>query len=232
MLYFYPIEYGIIYIQGGCDMDIIKLWNEGNASDWDEALDAYYETPSVKRNQEVEKLMDSIDSNRIREMSVQDFYLFLHDEYFVWKYTAKNRLATTRKQLEKYEAEGMSQLEKAQKGIFRAFDEDPEDTEELLYKATRIYGLGTAGASGLLAVLFPEYYGTVDQFLVYALRKLENLPEYATLERMNPEGLTIKDGIVLEDILRRKTKELNEKFATQEWTPKKVDMILWTYRDE
>ena len=34
-------------------MDIIKLWNEGSASDWDEALVAYYETPSLKRNLEL-----------------------------------------------------------------------------------------------------------------------------------------------------------------------------------
>lgn len=213
-------------------MDIIKLWNEGSASDWDEALAAYYETPSVKRNLELEKSMDSIDSEKIREMSVQDFYRFLYDEYFVWKFTAKNILAFSRKKLERYETEGMPQLEKIQKGIFRAFDEDPEDTEELLCKASRINGLGTAGASGLLAVLFPEYYGTVDQFLVYSLCKLENLPEHAMLERIKPKDLSIKDGIVLENILRKKAKELNEKFATQEWTPKKVDMILWTYREE
>ena len=208
-----------------------ELWNSTKEDDWIEAFGLYSKRLTDAQKQ-LEDYMDNLNSEQVRNMSVQDFYQFLHDEYFVWKYTAKNRLATTRKYLEKYETEGMSQLEKAQKRIFRAFDEDPEDTEELLCKATRIYGLGTAGASGLLAVLFPEHYGTVDQFLVYALRKLSNLPEHAALERMNPKELKIKDGIVLEDILRRKAKELNEKFATQEWTPKKIDMILWAYREE
>lgn len=212
-------------------MDIVKLWNEGNKSDWEAALAAYYETPSVKKNPELEKRMDNLDPEYIREMSVQDFYRFLHDEYFVWKFTAPNRLATTRKCLERYESEGMSQLERIQKGILRAFDDDPEDTEELLCKAKRIYGLGTAGASGLLAVLFPEYYGTVDQYLVYSLRSIDNLPERTALEKMNPEGLTTSDGIVLESILRRKAKELNEKFNSSEWNPKRIDMILWAYRE-
>lgn len=212
-------------------MEINNLWYYGSNSDWENALAAYYKTPSVIRNIELEKSMDSINANKIRNMPVKEFYQFLHDEYFVWKYTAKNRLTTTRKQLEKYEDEGMPQLEKTHRGIFRAFDEDPNDTEELLYKATRIYGLGTAGASGLLAILFPEYYGTIDQFLVYSLRKIDHLPEHSVLNNMNPEGLTIKDGIVLESILRRKSKELNDMIGSAEWNPKKIDMVLWAYRE-
>ena len=58
-----------------------------------------------------------------------------------------------------------------------------------MFKITiQIHGLGTAGVSGLLAVLFPEHYGTIDQFVVYALRKLE-LPEQSVLEKMNPEKM-------------------------------------------
>ena len=149
-------------------MDIVKLWCEGNESDWRSAPAAYYDNPSVKRNIDIELRMDNISPESIRQMTAHEFFQFLHDEYFVWKYTAKNRLATTRNHLKRYEEEGMAKLEKIQRGIFRAFDEDPKDTEELLCKAQRIYGLGTAGASGLLSILFPEYYGTVDQFLVYA----------------------------------------------------------------
>ena len=213
-------------------MDILTLWYEGKESDWRTALSAYYDNPSVNRNKDIESKMDTINSDNIRRMTVQEFYRFLHDEYFVWKYTAKNRLATTRSHLEKYEAEGMIQLEKVQRGIFRAFDEDPEDTEELICKAKRIYGLGTAGASGLLAILFPEYYGTIDQYLVYSLRRIEGLPEHSALNKMKPESLTTKDGVVLEAILRRKATELNEKFDSNEWNPKKIDMILWAYNRE
>ena len=66
-------------------MDIIKLWYNGSNTDWENALANYYETPSVKRNLELEKRMDSLDSELIRNMSVNEFYDFLHDEYFVWK---------------------------------------------------------------------------------------------------------------------------------------------------
>ena len=208
-------------------MDIVKLWHDGNESDWKEALHRYYENPTVKQNKELEKRMDEVTPETIKKMTVQEFYRFLHEEYFVWKYTAKNRLTTTRKQLEKYEQEGMEKLEVIRHKIFRAFDDDPEDTEELLCKAQQIHGLGIAGASGFLAILFPEYYGTIDQFLVYALWRVENLPEHSVLEKIKPESLSIEDGIILENILRKKAKELNEKFDSAEWNPKKIDMILW-----
>ena len=93
-------------------MNIIRLWNEGSKTDWENALAEYYKVPSVKRNLELEKRMDKLNSDSIRNLNVEAFYQFLHKEYFVWKYTAKNRLATTRKQLERYETEGMSTLKK------------------------------------------------------------------------------------------------------------------------
>ena len=46
---------------------------------------------------------------------------------------------------------------------------------------------------------------------------------------MNPEGLKIKDGIILVNIMKEKAAELNAKFNTDFWTPRKIDMILWAY---
>ncbi len=37
---------------------------------------------------------------------------------------------------------------------------------------TEIHELGIASASGLLSILFPEYFGTVDQFAVEQLREI------------------------------------------------------------
>ena len=88
-------------------------------------------------------------------------------------------------------------------------------------------GLGPAGASGLLAVLFPAKFGTVDQFVVHALRKVRRLPERDALKRMNAESLTVSDGVVLIEIMRRKAISLNELLKTSGWTPRKVDKVLW-----
>ena len=97
--------------------------------------------------------------------------------------------------------------------------------------AMQIRGLGTAGASGLLSLLFPALYGTVDQFVVKALLQVPDLPQRQQLERMNPEGLTVSQGVVLIEIMIRKAQQLNVQFDSRDWTPRKVDMVLWAVRD-
>lgn len=92
-----------------------------------------------------------------------------------------------------------------------------------------IHGLGCAGASGLLSLLYPRTFGTVDQFAAKALREVNGLPEANVLRLMNENSLTTKEGVVLFRIMQRKAAQLNELFRTLEWTPRKIDMILWTY---
>jgi hypothetical protein len=107
---------------------------------------------------------------------------------------------------------------------------DTNDIAGALLLAQRIPGLGTAGASGLLALLYPHAFGTVDQYVVKALRILPRLPEATLISVMNPESLTADDGIVLIRIMRRQASELAIAFASTKWTPRAVDKVLWTYR--
>lgn len=44
---------------------------------------------------------------------------------------------------------------------------------------------------------------------------------------MNPAGLTIADGVVLTEIMRRKASSLNELLDAGGWTPRKIDKVLW-----
>ena len=205
-------------------MILNMLWNEGKESDWKEALVKYYSNPYDRY---LERRMEELLPSDLEMMNVNEFYSFLYDEYFVWKYTAKNRLATTRNSLLKYESEGLAALEHIQHSIIQAYNEDPNDTGTLLEITRRIHGLGIAGASGLLSVFYPEYYGALSQFLVYSLLEVDGLKEHDLLLQINPQILTMKDGILLESILRSKATDLNLQFNTTEWTPRKIDMILW-----
>ena len=221
-------------------MNISDLWHCGKELDWKEALTEYCKVTSVGKNIDLERRMQNITPEYVRNMTIDEFYQFLYNEYFVWKYTAKNRLTTTRKLLTRYKVEGMDQLEKARVKIFKAYYEDPEDTEELLWKTQHIHGLGTAGASGLLSILFPKHYGTLDQYVVRALFEIKDLDEFPFIEKIhrkidspkNSYSLTIDDGVILENILRCKAKELNAKFNSDEWSPRKIDMILFASRDD
>jgi len=206
-------------------LTINTLWHSRSSTDWQRTLDSYWNHLSFK-NISVEKELEMIDSNEISAMSAVQFYEFLHDKYFVWKYTAANRLATSRKHLERYVDENrMNELEWIHRNLFSF---DLADISLGLRIAMNIRGLGSAGASGLLAILFPEYFGTIDQFVVTALCSIEGLEENSRLAAMKPENLTEKDGVVIISILRNKAAVLNKEFATTQWTPRKIDKILWS----
>ena len=202
------------------------LWNHGSEIAWHTALDHYYEL-LTDEERVLDHYMENIDTDKISKLSALEFYTFLHDRYFVWKYTAKNRLATTRKSLRRYIDENrLSDLANIHQRLFSA---DLTNIEECLYVATEIQGLGPAGASGLLSILFPQNFGTIDQYVVKALKEIDRLPYKAELAKMNPDSLSMKNGVLLIRILREQAVRLNQQFNTDFWTPRKIDMVLWAF---
>jgi hypothetical protein len=207
-------------------MTITELWHSSDERAWNEALERYmrFVKPAdvgLVRN------LEPLDLERVRLLDAQGWYDFIYHEYFRWKYTAANRLATTRKSLSKYVEFGT--LDELLSIKDRLFSLPKQDIEQALRVASSIRGLGIAGASGLLTLMYPENFGTVDQFVVKALREVDDLPQRQALERMNPEGLKPSDGAILIQIMRDKAADNNRKFMTDVWTPKKIDEILWTY---
>ena len=170
--------------------------------------------------------MEILDVERIRGLDARAWYDFLMNEYFRWKYTAPNRYASTTKHLRQYADSGdLAALARIKDRLF-AFDLN--DMKAGLSIATAIRGLGPAGASGLLAVMFPVAFGTADQFVVKALRSVPDLPESPVVAKMKPDQLTLQDAAVLIAIMRRKAVQNDQAFRTSRWTPRMVDKVLWT----
>ena len=205
---------------------IDELWKSANSDIWEKALQRYWNFVKSS-NIALEQSMEKLNTNQLRWLDAQGWYEFLRDKYFRWKYTANNRYATTTGNLLRYINENaLDELHKIKLGLISL---DPSDIAHGLITAQKIRGLGPAGASGLLSLLYPGSFGTIDQFAVKALRAVKDLPETDVLQRMNEVSLTTKDGIVLIQIMRRKAMQLNQLFRSTEWTPRKIDMILWTY---
>ena len=203
------------------------LWNYGTEANWLDALNQY-ETVINERSAEtqlIEEFMDQLCAEDVKKMSPREFYDFLYEKYFFWVFTQKNRLATTRKHLQRYvEEDRLFELDSIHKELFETTH---TDVEECLTIAMRIRGLGIAGASGLLSVLFPYKFGGVNEFIATTLRGIEGINYRQELLEMNPALLTAKDGVVLTKIFREKADELNRRFETDFWTPRKIDKVLW-----
>ena len=186
-----------------------ELWKSSDSKSWHDALQRYWDfvTPV---NLALERRMEKLDINDLRLLNSKGWFDFLHDEYFRWKYTAVNRYATTTRSLNRYAEEGL--LDKLYNIKQQLLSLNTSDIGSALDKAKEIRGLGTAGASGLLALMYPSVFGTVDQFVVKALRSVEGLPEASILARMNENSLTVQDGVALIRILQRKAIEINRLF--------------------
>jgi hypothetical protein len=207
-------------------IEIAELWHWGESKLWDQALDRYWKLIRPA-NETLEREMENLDLLRLRNLDEQGWYDFLRDEYFRWKYTAANRYATTTRNLKQYVDEGkLQELYRIKECLLSL---DHRDITQGLAVACKIKGLGTAGASGLLSLMYPQTYATVDQFVVKALREVDDLPEAALLKQMNPMRLTIKDGVLLIQIMGDKAADNNRMFQTADWTPRKIDKVLWTY---
>ncbi len=205
---------------------VAELWYTADVREWDRALEKYWSLVKPQ-NLALERELNSLQLESLRSLSPTEWYEFLHEKYFRWKYTAANRLATTRARLRSYVDENA--LEALDLIRQRLLTLDLEDIRTALAIATAIRGLGTAGASGLLALIYPHAFATVDQFVVRALSEVGDPSIASAVSSMNPEGLKSEDGVVLVRILRRKAQENNRTFGSTDWTPRKIEMILWTY---
>jgi hypothetical protein len=206
---------------------ISSLWYSKNESDWINALNSYWNYVRP-RNLQLEQKLNNLELKQISELNESGWYRFLHDEYFRWKYTAPNRYITTTNSLKKYLQ--FNELTKLDNIRHRLLNIDHSNIIVGLRIAQEIYGLGIAGASGLLSLMYPQYFATVDQFVVKALMDIESLPEIDRLKKIKPESLTLQDGVFLINILSKKATENNITFKCTRWTPRKIDMILWAAR--
>ena len=206
--------------------EVAQLWQSTSEIDWNNALKRYWRFVK-KENEELERALDRMDIDRVQEFTPEQWYDFLLKEYFPWKYTAPNRLVTTRTHLIRHKEErGLGELDLIRRELLQ-FNTD--DTRLGIRIATKIPGLGVAGASGLLSLMYPSKFATVDQFVVKTLREIPNLPEQAVLNKINPEGLSERDGAILIGILQRKAAKLNMAFGTSDWNARLIDKVLWTY---
>jgi hypothetical protein len=196
---------------------VAALWRSNGARDWHDVLAHYWD---LVEDRELERHLDALDLDRLRRMDARGWYEFLRDEYA----PANEYRWITRSLSPFVDAPGVEALDRCRKRLLAL---DPSDVRTALKAASNIPGLGIAGASGLLSVMYPSEFGTVDQFVVNALRGVEGLPEAAALARMKPRGKIVRDGVMVVSILRRKAAELSCVLG-EVWTPRMISRVLWT----
>src|SRR3990172_6083116 len=77
---------------------IARLWNSKDENDWLHALERYWDYVKPE-NLALERAMEALNPGSVKALDAQGWYEFLLHRYFVWKYTAANRYASTTKHL-------------------------------------------------------------------------------------------------------------------------------------
>ena len=168
-----------------------------------------------------------LNEDLLHKMTPKEWYEFLRDKYFEWKLEPRWRVSAKRRLDEEYEKK--NRLDELYEIKNKLLECDKNDIEQCLGILSKIKGMKSSVASGLLALLYPKIYGTVDRF---AIESLQKTTEYPDLEFVNPKNIHIKLAVHLIHIFQTKANELNRLFKTDFWTPRKIDMVLWSYREK
>ena len=211
-------------------MDINNLWELRDENKWLDALDRYWVDPTVCGNRDTEQFMHKVELEYIQRLDMQEWYDFLN-KYFHWKFTGDQ----LHERLMDLDKNSFEHLFSVKRGLLAIDELDLADSRKCLnlVKSPRIRGLDYPGASGLLALVFKEWFGTVDSFVLDSLCKIESLPEKQRIREIRAwvkikKDCRESDAVLVIDIMRRKVVQLNDWFGTNRWTPHKIAMILWT----
>src|ERR1022692_207390 len=149
-------------------VDINSLWELRDENKWLDALDRYWVNPTVCKNHDAEQFMDKVELEFIQSLDMQEWYDFLN-EYFHWKFMG-NHLHERLMDLDKNSLDHLFSVKRSLVAIDGLSLSDSRKCLNLV-RSPRIRGLGYPGASGLLALIFKEWFGTVDRCVLESLCK-------------------------------------------------------------
>jgi hypothetical protein len=214
-------------------MTISELWHNGTEADWKEVIAYYWQRVrgNPKRAGIEEKLSPSMEEphtskilERIEQYDGKAWFDFLHNDYFLWIFKNKMRIASCRKHLLRYVHENkLDELLQIRDKLLKI---DRREILQSLCLVKEIHGMGTVGAAGLLSLMYPDDFGAVDQFVVRALQKVAGIPEHDKLMKIKPTSINRKNAVLLIEIYRAKAAENNRTFKSGYWTPRAIDQVL------
>jgi hypothetical protein len=207
-------------------LSMVELWNSKDPTEWDYCEGELYDAAVKPENRMIERQLERPGlRERIALMDTAQFYDFLRDGYFKWKFTVEPGRSENAKALAGHVRDGtMDRVERVRRRLVKRVDDNVSASIQMMMgKHGGIRGLGVAGASGLLALVYPEEFGTVDVKVTEALQQV-GLPQ---VMRINPTAIKIEDAVTMIEIMRVKALELNRMFGTNKWTPRLIDRVLW-----
>lgn len=216
------------------------LWESQDPYVWDRCLKAYWDVRSVRNNLAIEQEMDVVANCRqtLFDADARSWYRFLYDKYRPWKLKSQAKFFTDlQDKFQKRYDGARGELDALKWKLLRA---DKTDLTGCLQIVTLIEGFRIPTGSGLLAVLFPESFGTVDKLILRAFLTIPSVNSKYRLDawthnddeyfskgsKTDPKRYELASRLIA--LFTQKATENNRLVGTAHWTPRKVEMALWT----
>jgi hypothetical protein len=210
--------------------NIRDVWTSKDNSVWCSQIDAYWKHIEKQRKIALEEEMNNLNCQVISESSVGVWREFLATKYIPWKHKPGPFWRSIQtKFLAQYAAQEQQDLLATLKS--RIFACTPEKTRDLLEIVDEIYQFDMPSASGLLSLLFPSHFGTVDRFAIQSLQRIEEFKDDTKVQRIDPKDISLDDAVHAISIMRVKALENNNLFGTDYWTARRIDMVLYITRE-
>lgn len=209
---------------------IQDVWTSGDESIWLAQIATYWERVGGQKKKALEEELDSLKIQSVRDFTNEEWRDFLAIKYIPWKHSPGPFWASIQKKfIAKYEsAESLNRLSANKRRIFGS---SPEMIIDLLRTVDEIYQFGIPSASGLLSLLFPLHFGTVDRFAMESLQRIEEFKNDLAIQRIDSKNIRLGDAVRAISIMRAKALENNRIFKTNYWTSRRIDMVLWSTRE-
>ncbi len=223
-----------------------ELWHHGAEQDWEDAAQEYWSRPGVARQRELEERMDRVHESRAEILSSEDnFYRFLFEDLYPWKMDP-TRIVPQQRNLEKYHMDTPAGIDRLRQYLLSSARKLGSLAVDKMFKRmTPVGGMGIPVASGCLAVLFPEYFGTLDRFCLRGFLTVDDDPA-TEFFRLTDEVVSNPDEFfgkyeqesrlhvakLMTLLYRQKAESLNERFRTTAWIPRRIEKVVWTLRDQ
>ncbi|HBQ93983.1 MAG TPA: hypothetical protein DD856_01835 [Sulfobacillus sp.] len=201
------------------------VWHSNDENLWEAAANEYWNIPTVNAKRALEKRMEMIHQSRnVILSSPTHFYEFLRDDLYPWKLDSMY-ISTQQRNLSHYHESVPNGLDI----IRQRLATNPSTVRQLqidglLNQMSVIGGMGISVASGCLAVLFPEHFGTVDRFCLRGFLTVtdDDLTDYFRDNVANPDPffddyrdqLRLHVAKLMILLYRRKAETLNANFTT------------------
>jgi hypothetical protein len=223
-------------------MNMKELWNSFDQVAWDYAECQLYNGKIKPGNVELERNLERDGlRDKIAAMGPEEFLNWLRDQYFPWKFTGPE-LSAQRRSLSGHWADGSKGIAAIERVRGILVNPSGRTKAEMIKIVDEVNGLSVIGASGLLALTYPEVYGTVDVKVVksfHALGMFKDVPLklVPSKDKKGKPRITEKATISaptaaqMMDVMDDKGKELNRAFGNiNKWKPRSIDRVLWAVR--